>query len=95
MIISRPHLARYYVPTMETLWSVLTFTQSRLRSVNQIYGTRFLLGVLDTPAASGSMYLLTSWYRSDEVFKRAGVWYFRATLVRCSAATSRQLHTRD
>ncbi|KAM0702302.1 hypothetical protein Q7P35_011212 [Cladosporium inversicolor] len=75
MIISRPHLARYYVPTMETLWSVLTFTQSRLGSVNQIYGTRFLLGVLETPAASGSIYLLTSWYRSDEVFKRAGVWY--------------------
>jgi hypothetical protein len=75
MIISRPHLARYYVPTMEMLWSVLTFTQSRIGSVNQIYGTRFLLGVLKTPAASGSIYLLTSWYRSDEVFKRAGVWY--------------------
>ncbi|KAL0938069.1 Pantothenate transporter liz1-like protein 7 [Colletotrichum truncatum] len=75
MIISRPQFARYYVPTMETLWSVLTFTQSRLGSVNQIYGTRFLLGFLETPAATGSIYLLTSWYRADEVFKRAGVWY--------------------
>lgn len=75
MIISRPQFARYYVPTMETLWSILTFTQCRLSSVSHIYGTRFLLGVLETPAATGSIYLLTSWYRSDEVFKRAGVWY--------------------
>ncbi|KAJ8109657.1 hypothetical protein OPT61_g7306 [Boeremia exigua] len=75
MIISRPKLARYYVPCMEIAWSILTFTQSRLSSVSQIYGLRFLLGFLETPAATGSIYLLTSWYRSDEVFKRAGVWY--------------------
>lgn len=75
MIISRPKLARYYVPIMEIAWSILTFTQSRLSSVPQIYGLRFLLGFLETPAATGSIYLLTSWYRSDEVFKRAGVWY--------------------
>ncbi|OLN86380.1 Pantothenate transporter liz1-like protein 7 [Colletotrichum chlorophyti] len=80
MIISRPQFARYYVPTMETLWSVLTFTQSRLSSVSQIYGTRFLLGFLETPAATGSMYLLTSWYRADEVFKRAGVWYVSSNI---------------
>ncbi|KAF1363967.1 MFS general substrate transporter [Lizonia empirigonia] len=75
MIISRPKLARYYVPCMEIAWSILTFTQSRLSSVSQIYGLRFLLGLLETPAATGSIYMLTSWYRSDEVFKRAGVWY--------------------
>jgi sugar phosphate permease len=40
-----------------------------------IYGTRFLLGILETPVASGSLYILSSWYRPDELFKRAGVWY--------------------
>jgi MFS family permease len=60
---------------MECAWSILTFTQSHLSSVPQIYGLRFLLGVLETPASTGSIYLLTSWYRADEVFKRAGVWY--------------------
>ncbi|KAL1595295.1 hypothetical protein SLS60_009985 [Paraconiothyrium brasiliense] len=75
MIISRPKLARYYLPLMETLWSVLTFCQSKLRNDKQIFGLRFLLGVLETPASTGSIYLLTSWYRADEVFKRAGVWY--------------------
>ncbi|KAF2445462.1 MFS general substrate transporter [Karstenula rhodostoma CBS 690.94] len=75
MIISRPKLARYYLPLMETLWSILTFCQSELRNDKQIFGLRFILGVLETPASTGSIYLLTCWYRADEVFKRAGVWY--------------------
>ncbi|KAJ3958502.1 hypothetical protein N0V92_004920 [Colletotrichum tropicale] len=75
MIISRPHITRYYLPTMECLWSIVTFVQCRLRNEYDIYGIRFLLGVLETPAATGAIYLLTSWYRGDELFKRAGVWY--------------------
>ncbi|KAM0331310.1 hypothetical protein ACHAQA_002980 [Verticillium albo-atrum] len=75
LLISRPRVSRYYPPTMEVLWSALTFAQCRLRNERDIYGIRFLLGVLATPAASGSLYLLASWYRADELFKRAGVWY--------------------
>jgi MFS family permease len=75
MILSRPKLARWYLPTMEVLWSVLTFAQARLMSAEQIYGTRFLLGVLETPVASGSLYILSSWYRPEELFKRSGVWF--------------------
>ncbi|GKT92234.1 vitamin H transporter [Colletotrichum tofieldiae] len=41
----------------------------------QIYGTRFLLGVLETPVASGSLFILSSWYKPEELFKRAGLWY--------------------
>lgn len=80
LIISRPKLARYYLPVMETLWSILTFAQCRLRNEKDIYGLRFLLGVLETPVSSGSMYILSSWYRSDELFKRAGVWYVSSNL---------------
>ncbi|KAB5560339.1 major facilitator superfamily domain-containing protein [Coniochaeta sp. 2T2.1] len=75
MLISRPKLTRWYLPIMETAWSILTFGQCRLSGVRQIFGLRFLLGVLETPASSGSIYILTSWYRTDELFKRAGVWY--------------------
>ena len=80
LIISRPKLARWYLPTMEVAWSVLTFTQCRITNVSQIFGLRFLLGVLETPASTGSIYVLTSWYRPDEVFKRAGVWYISSNV---------------
>ncbi|KAH8819893.1 major facilitator superfamily domain-containing protein [Xylogone sp. PMI_703] len=75
MLLSRPNLARWYVPTMEVAWSALTFIQCRLRNEHDIYGLRFLLGILETPASTGSLYVLSSWYRADELFKRAGVWY--------------------
>jgi len=81
MILSRPKLAPFFIPTMEVLWSVLTFAQSRLDSAQTIYGTRFLLGVLETPVASGSLYIMSSWYRPEELFKRAGVWYISNNLA--------------
>ncbi|KAK0118396.1 hypothetical protein ONS95_012685 [Cadophora gregata] len=81
MILSRPKLAPFYIPTMEVLWSVLTFAQARLDSAQTIYGTRFLLGVLETPVASGSLYIMSSWYRPEELFKRAGVWYISNNLA--------------
>ncbi|KAH9859603.1 hypothetical protein IAQ61_011384 [Plenodomus lingam] len=75
LLLSRPKLAKYYLPTMEVLWSIVTFTQSQMRNERDIYGTRFLLGVLETPVASGTTYVLGSWYRPEEVFKRTGVWF--------------------
>lgn len=65
---------------MEVLWSMLTFIQTNLASDKQIFGLRFLLGVFETPAATGSIYILSSWYRADEMFKRAGVWYVSSNL---------------
>ncbi|KAK6215238.1 vitamin H transporter [Colletotrichum tabaci] len=75
LILSRPKYSRYFLPTMEVLWSILTFAQCKLQTAPQIYGTRFLLGVLETPVASGSLFILSSWYKPEELFKRAGLWY--------------------
>jgi len=63
LLLSRPKYARVFLPTMEVLWSILTFAQCKINSAETIYGTRFLLGVLETPVASGSLYILSSWYR--------------------------------
>ncbi|KAL2784185.1 major facilitator superfamily domain-containing protein [Aspergillus keveii] len=80
MMMSRPKFSRYFLPTAEVCWSVLTFAQCRLRNKHDIYGLRFLLGVLETPVSSGTMYVLSSWYRGDELFKRAGVWFVSSNL---------------
>ncbi|KAL4940087.1 hypothetical protein BDV06DRAFT_230609 [Aspergillus oleicola] len=80
MIMSRPQFARFFLPTMEVCWTVITFVQCRLRNVHDVYGLRFLLGVLETPVSSGTMYILSSWYRGDELFKRAGVWFVSSNL---------------
>jgi hypothetical protein len=58
LLLSRPKIAKYYLPLMEVLWSIVTFTQSQMRNERDIYGTRFLLGLLETPVASGTTYVL-------------------------------------
>lgn len=75
LLLSRPKYTRWFLPTCEVLWSILTFAQSQLQSAPQIYGTRFLLGVLETPVASGCLFILASWYKPEELFRRAGLWY--------------------
>ncbi|RXG42918.1 hypothetical protein VDGE_02133 [Verticillium dahliae] len=80
LIISRPKLSRWILPICELLWTIVTFCQSRNNSAEMIYGMRFLMGLFETPAASGSLYILASWYRSEEVFKRAGVWYVSSNI---------------
>jgi sugar phosphate permease len=80
MIVSRPKLARWYLPCCATLWTIITFVQCRNDSAEMIFGMRFLMGLLETPAATGSLYILASWYRADEVFKRAGVWYVSSNI---------------
>ncbi|KAK7417617.1 hypothetical protein QQX98_004438 [Neonectria punicea] len=80
MIISRPKLSRWYLPICETLWSIVTFIQCCNNSTEMIYGMRFLMGLFETPASTGSLYVPASWYRSDEVFKRAGVWYVSSNI---------------
>ncbi|KAF4627685.1 hypothetical protein G7Y89_g10465 [Cudoniella acicularis] len=75
LLLSRPALARYYIPTMEMGWAILTFAQCRLSSATTIYVTRFVLGVLETPVSSGMFFVLSSWYRPNELFKRSGIWW--------------------
>lgn len=75
LLLSRPSLGRWYLPACEVAWSILTFAQCKLNNAQTIYGTRFLLGVLETPVASGSLFILSSWYKPEELFKRTGVWF--------------------
>ncbi|CAI6096152.1 hypothetical protein V2G26_007939 [Clonostachys chloroleuca] len=75
LLLSRPKFTRWFLPSCEVAWSVLTFAQSRLQNAPQIFATRLLLGLLETPVASGCLFILSSWYKPEELFKRAGVWY--------------------
>ncbi|KAN0091676.1 MFS general substrate transporter [Hyaloscypha variabilis] len=80
LILSRPSFAPWFIPCIEVCWGILTLCQSRLNSGATIYGMRFLLGVLEAPVSSGMLFLFSSWYRPNELFKRSGVWYMSSSL---------------
>lgn len=41
LLLSRPSLARWLLPTLEILWGVATFGQSRVTNIKQLYACRF------------------------------------------------------
>ncbi|KAF2170567.1 hypothetical protein M409DRAFT_64257 [Zasmidium cellare ATCC 36951] len=75
LLISRPKLARWLLPTLEILWGVVTFAQSRATNINQLYAMRFLVGMLEAPVFAATHFILGSWYSGPELFKRAGTWF--------------------
>lgn len=75
LLISRPKLARWLLPTLEILWGVVTFAQSRATNIHQLYAMRFLVGMLEAPVFASTHFILGSWYSGPELFKRAGTWF--------------------
>ncbi|KAI0845393.1 MFS general substrate transporter [Daldinia vernicosa] len=67
--------ARWLLPTLEVLWGICTFAQSRVTNVHQLYACRFLVGMLEAPVFAGTHFILGSWYSGPELFKRAGTWF--------------------
>lgn len=63
------------LPTLEVAWGILTFAQSRVTNVHQLYALRFLVGLMEAPVFAGTHFILGSWYRKQELFKRAGTWF--------------------
>lgn len=53
----------------------MTFCQSRVTNVNQLYALRFLVGIAEAPVFAGTHFVLGSWYKGPELYKRAGTWF--------------------
>lgn len=75
LLISRPKLSRWLLPSLEILWGIVTFAQSRATSIEQLYAMRFLVGMLEAPVFVSTHFILGSWYSGPELFKRAGTWF--------------------
>ncbi|QKX60309.1 uncharacterized protein TRUGW13939_07452 [Talaromyces rugulosus] len=75
LLMSRPKCARWLLPTLEVLWGICTFAQSRATNINQLYAMRFLVGMFEAPVFAGTHFILGSWYSGPELFKRAGTWF--------------------
>ncbi|KIY53255.1 MFS general substrate transporter [Fistulina hepatica ATCC 64428] len=79
-IQSRPRIAPYFLPALEIVWAVLTFCQSRVTRSWHLYILRACVGFFEAPSFAGTHFILGSWYRREELFKRAGVWFMGNSL---------------
>ncbi|KAF2032542.1 MFS general substrate transporter [Setomelanomma holmii] len=69
------------VPSLEILWSILTFCTSSVSSTSQLYAIRFLIGLCESGYFPVMIYLISSWYTKEERGKRVGLFYCTAALA--------------
>jgi ACS family pantothenate transporter-like MFS transporter len=69
------------VPTLEVLWSILTFCCAAVTTVPQLYALRFLIGLCEGAFFPCIIYVIGSWYTKRERAKRVTLFYCTATLA--------------
>ncbi|TVY56655.1 Pantothenate transporter liz1 [Lachnellula cervina] len=65
----------YYLPIVELLWTVVTFSFAAVQTTKQVFGLRFVIGVLESPFAVGVLTVMGSWYTEKELAKRIAIFY--------------------
>ncbi|PSN65508.1 MFS general substrate transporter [Corynespora cassiicola Philippines] len=69
------------IPTLEILWSILTFCSSSVTKVSHLYAIRFLVGLCESGYFPVMIYLVGSWYTKEERGKRVALFYCTAALA--------------
>ncbi|CDK26101.1 unnamed protein product [Kuraishia capsulata CBS 1993] len=65
---------RYYFPANQVLWGICTMCTAACKTYPQVCAARFFLGIFESSTFSGSMYVLGSWLKENELGKRTGVF---------------------
>ncbi|WVQ94360.1 hypothetical protein IAU59_001439 [Kwoniella sp. CBS 9459] len=63
-----------WLATAELLWGIATAGLAAVKTAQQIYGIRFLVGFFEGTAWPGTMVLILSWYTPSELGKRIAVY---------------------
>ncbi|KAM5515570.1 vitamin H transporter [Fusarium oxysporum f. sp. phaseoli] len=72
--------APFLLPSLQILWAVIAFCQSEIQHSWQLYILRALTGFLEASSFGGTHLILGSWFKNEELFKRAGVWFMGNSL---------------
>lgn len=68
------------VPGLDLLWGIFTLLQYRVQGYSELMAYRFLVGLFESAYFPAVHFVLGSWYRSDEINRRGGIFYVGLTL---------------
>ncbi|KAG7056108.1 putative transporter SEO1 [Colletotrichum scovillei] len=74
------------VPTLDLGWGLFTLLQYRAQSYAEIMAYRFMVAIFEASYFPGVHFVLGSWYRSDEIGRRGGIFYIGLTLGTLTAS---------
>jgi MFS transporter, ACS family, pantothenate transporter len=65
------------IPTADIVWSILTMILAASKDYRSVVALRFFIGLAESPFFAGMHYVLGSWYKEDELGKRACIFQVR------------------
>ncbi|CAK7201604.1 hypothetical protein SEUCBS139899_004312 [Sporothrix eucalyptigena] len=68
------------IPACEFFWGIFTLLQYRAASFGELAAYRFMTGLFESAFFTSIHYVLGSWYRTDELGRRAGIFYIATCL---------------
>ncbi|KAI0470537.1 major facilitator superfamily transporter [Xylariaceae sp. FL0804] len=77
---TKAKIAPFMLPTLNIFWAIIAFCQSLVTKNWQLYILRALTGFLEASSFGGTHLILGSWFKNEELFKRAGVWFMGNSL---------------
>jgi MFS transporter, ACS family, pantothenate transporter len=58
----------YYIPTLELIWSIVTFCFAAVKDVKHVFALRFIVGFLEGPFAVGVITVMGGYYTKKGKF---------------------------
>ncbi|SPO03169.1 related to permease of the major facilitator superfamily [Cephalotrichum gorgonifer] len=72
--------ANIVLPTLELGWGLATLCLAFVKNVEAIYAMRFLVGMFECCSFTGTIYIIGSWYKRDEVARRIALFFISSPL---------------
>ncbi|KAE8137407.1 major facilitator superfamily domain-containing protein [Aspergillus pseudotamarii] len=70
----------WYLPGVMTIWGMLSALVGETHNAGGLYALRFLLGFIEAAFYPGALFLVSSWYRRDEMGVRSAFLFSRSQL---------------
>ncbi|RSM05167.1 hypothetical protein CEP52_006379 [Fusarium oligoseptatum] len=65
---------RIWLSSMIVVWAGLTMASAACKTYSQLCAVRFLMGLAEASTYAGSIYIMGSWYKSDEIARRTAMF---------------------
>ncbi|KIL92244.1 hypothetical protein FAVG1_04652 [Fusarium avenaceum] len=65
---------RIWMSSMVVVWAGLTMASAACKTYAQLCAVRFLMGLAEASTYAGSIYIMGSWYKSNEIAKRTATF---------------------
>ncbi|KAL2809653.1 major facilitator superfamily domain-containing protein [Aspergillus granulosus] len=67
--------ANIVLPSLELGWGMATFGLAWVQNVEAIYAMRFLVGLFECCSFTGTIYIMGSWYKPNEIGRRIALFF--------------------